>query len=110
LSEASFASAIARGKAMGLADLIAFARDQKAGSKAKASEAARPPSTALTKRELEIARLIAEGLTAPQVGGKLFISERTVDSHVTNMLNKLGFNSRIQLARWVGTLEEAPTT
>ena len=95
---------------MGLPDLIAFASDQKAVSKATASEAARSPSAPLTKRELEIARLIAEGLTAPQLGAKLFISERTVESHVTNMLNELGFNSRIQLARWVGTLEEAPTT
>jgi len=51
-----------------------------------------------------VARLVAEGLTNKQIGTQLFISERTVDSHVRSMLNKLGFNSRAQIAGWlVGT-------
>lgn len=64
--------------------------------------------TALTRRELEVARLIADGLTSQQISTRLFISERTVTTHVTNMLNKLGLSSRIQLARWVaGAGEQA---
>ena len=55
----------------------------------------------LTKRELEIARLIAQEMTSRDIATKLFISERTVEAHVTNMLNKLGLNSRIELARWL---------
>ena len=55
----------------------------------------------LTPRELEIARLIANGLTSQQIAASLFISERTVTTHVTNVLNKLGLSSRIQLAAWV---------
>ena len=55
----------------------------------------------LTRRELEIARAIADGLTTHEIATRLFISERTVTTHVTNMLNKLGLNSRIQLASWV---------
>ncbi len=55
----------------------------------------------LAKREAEVARLIAEGLTNKQIGARLFISERTVDSHVHSILNKFGFNSRSQIAGWV---------
>ena len=55
----------------------------------------------LAKRETEVARLIAEGLSNKQIGARLFISERTVDSHVRSILNKLGFNSRAQIAGWV---------
>jgi DNA-binding NarL/FixJ family response regulator len=55
----------------------------------------------LAKREAEVARLVAEGLTNKQVGARLFISERTVDSHVRSILNKLGFRSRAQIAGWI---------
>ena len=44
---------------------------------------------------------MAEGLSNKQIGARLFISERTVDSHVRSILNKLGFNSRAQIAGWV---------
>ncbi len=71
--------------------------------------AVRPKSDiSLTKRELEIARLIAQEMTSRDIAARLFISERTVEAHVTNMLNKLGLNSRIELARWltsVGAIE-----
>jgi predicted ATPase/DNA-binding CsgD family transcriptional regulator len=55
----------------------------------------------LSRREMEVARLIAEGLTSQEIATRLFISERTVTTHVTNMLNKLGLNSRVQIAAWV---------
>ena len=55
----------------------------------------------LGKREADVARLVADGLSNKQIGGRLFISERTVDSHVRSILNKLGFNSRAQIAGWV---------
>jgi predicted ATPase/DNA-binding CsgD family transcriptional regulator len=55
----------------------------------------------LGKRQAEVARLVADGLSNKQIGARLFISERTVDSHVRSVLNKLGFNSRAQIAAWV---------
>jgi predicted ATPase/DNA-binding CsgD family transcriptional regulator len=55
----------------------------------------------LGKREAEVARLVADGLTNKQIGTRLFISERTVDSHVRSILNKLGFSSRAQIAAWI---------
>jgi DNA-binding NarL/FixJ family response regulator len=42
-------------------------------------------------------------LSNRQIGAQLFISERTVDSHVRSILNKLGFNSRSQIAAWIGS-------
>jgi DNA-binding NarL/FixJ family response regulator len=55
----------------------------------------------LGKREADVARLVADGLTNKQIGARLFISERTVDSHVRSILNKLGASSRAQIAAWV---------
>jgi predicted ATPase/DNA-binding CsgD family transcriptional regulator len=57
----------------------------------------------LGKRETDVARLVAEGMSNRQIGTRLFISERTVDSHVRSILNKLGFNSRAQIAGWVAS-------
>ena len=57
----------------------------------------------LAKREADVARLVAEGLSNRQIGARLFISERTVDSHVRSILNKLGFNSRAQIAGWMAS-------
>lgn len=55
----------------------------------------------LTPREREIARLVAEGLSNRSIAQTLVISPRTVDGHVENILSKLGFGSRAQIAAWV---------
>lgn len=54
----------------------------------------------LGKREMEVACLVAEGLTNKEIGARLFISESTVATHIRGILNKLGFNSRAQIASW----------
>lgn len=54
----------------------------------------------LTRREREVASLIAEGLTNRLIAERLVISERTVDTHVANILGKLGFATRAQVAAW----------
>jgi predicted ATPase/DNA-binding CsgD family transcriptional regulator len=54
----------------------------------------------LSRREAEVADLVAEGLTNREVAGKLFISPRTVESHVDHIKQKLGLTSRQQIMAW----------
>lgn len=59
--------------------------------------------THLGRRQSEVARLVADGLSNKQIGARMFISERTVDSHVRSILNKFGFSSRAQIAAWMAS-------
>lgn len=52
----------------------------------------------LTKREMEILKLVAEGLTNEEIGKKIFISEKTVKTHLTNIFDKLKVNNRFKAA------------
>lgn len=54
----------------------------------------------LTSRELVVARLVARGLANKEIAAQLSISERTAESHVEHIRNKLGFHSRSQIAAW----------
>jgi predicted ATPase/DNA-binding CsgD family transcriptional regulator len=59
------------------------------------------PASPLTAREIAVARRIARGLTNKQIAAELVIAEGTADRHVANILGKLGFSSRAQVAAWV---------
>jgi DNA-binding NarL/FixJ family response regulator len=64
----------------------------------------------LSRREIEVALLIAQGLTSKEVGRRLFIERGTVDTHVQHIYNKLQIDSRPQLAVWLmdhGLLQRA---
>ena len=60
-------------------------------------------SPALTERELEVAELVAKGMTDREIAAELVISQRTAESHVQHILTKLGFRSRAQIAAWAAT-------
>lgn len=62
----------------------------------------------LTEREREIAGLIATGNSNREIAERLVLSERTVITHITNILNKLGFTSRTQIAVWANESGLAP--
>ena len=59
-----------------------------------------PPEELLTPRELEVVKLIAEGLTSDEVAEELSISSKTVDRHRANLLEKLGMRNRVELTRY----------
>ncbi len=63
------------------------------------------PKTQLTKRELEVAALVAQGHSNEEVAQNLQISIKTVERHMTSALQKLNLRSRVQLGRWFSTSE-----
>jgi pimeloyl-ACP methyl ester carboxylesterase/DNA-binding CsgD family transcriptional regulator len=59
------------------------------------------PVSPLTRRELEVARLVAAGLTNQAIASRMSIAPRTAETHVENIRRKLGVRSRAQIAAWV---------
>jgi len=104
LGEPAFEEARARGRTMTAAQALAsheaFAPPATPGSSPTAP-AGHPSSPAgLTAREVEVLRLVAQGLTDAQVAQQLVISLRTVTTHLTSIYNKLGVNSRVAATRF----------
>jgi non-specific serine/threonine protein kinase len=86
-----------RGAAMSRDEAAAFALDEQPPAIASAEgEIAK-----LTKREREVAALVAQGLTNKAIAESLVVSRRTAQGHVENILMKLGYNSRAQIATWM---------
>lgn len=90
---------------MGLEEAVEYAlmRDETDPPTAPVPEQTQPgePMGGLTRREQEVAALIARGLTNRQVSAELAISERTAASHVKWILKKLDLRSRAQIASWL---------
>jgi DNA-binding NarL/FixJ family response regulator len=66
----------------------------------RASRGEETPEDPLTPRELEVVKLIAEGMTSDEIARELFISKKTVDRHRANVLEKLGMRNRVELTRY----------
>jgi predicted ATPase/DNA-binding CsgD family transcriptional regulator len=98
IGAAKFAAEVEEGKRLSRDAAVALAL----GDSAPAAPPGRVGPALLGRREADVAQLVADGLSNKQIGARLFISERTVDSHVRSILNKLGFNSRAQIAAWIG--------
>jgi predicted ATPase/DNA-binding CsgD family transcriptional regulator len=84
--------AAAAGSAAGLAD---------GGDGSEPPAAAPTMASALTRREREIALLVASGLSNRDIATQLFISKRTVDAHVEHIFAKLEISSRVKLTMWL---------
>jgi non-specific serine/threonine protein kinase len=96
LGDRRFDAARRQGEAMDMDTAVAYALGE------AADRAARPGAVAkLTKRERQVAELVARGLSNKQIAAKLVISQRTAQGHVENILSKLGFTSRTQIAAWI---------
>jgi non-specific serine/threonine protein kinase len=103
LGDEGFDTCFDRGRALGVEGGIAYALGESTAPGAQAGSSRAPDDTdnVLTEREREIAGLIAEGLTNREIAATLSISVRTAEAHAQNILTKLGFRSRTQVATWV---------
>jgi predicted ATPase/class 3 adenylate cyclase/DNA-binding CsgD family transcriptional regulator len=94
MGQEDFDAAWAEGAALTAEEAIAYARRGR-------GERKRPASgwDSLTPAELDVVRLVTEGLGNNDIAARLFVSPRTVQSHLTHVYNKLGLSSRVQLAQ-----------
>jgi DNA-binding NarL/FixJ family response regulator len=108
LDETTFRAAFADGESLAINDAVDYALGERSGAARSHADshasgtkvsAATPPT--LTRREQQTAHLIAEGLTNKDIAARLVISQRTAESHVKNVLAKLRFTSRTQIAAWM---------
>jgi non-specific serine/threonine protein kinase len=106
LGDQRFASAHSAGREMTLEQACAEALRPAVEAHGSAGEArgvlpgSRPPD-ALSRREQEVATLIAEGRTNHEIAQTLVVTDRTAEHHVENILGKLGLSSRTQIGVWV---------
>ena len=107
LGDAAVARLWARGLALSSEDAVALAlvsseeEQPRALSVVQTYEVAAAPPSSLTRREQQIAALIAAGHSNKDIAAELSISPTTAARHVANILAKLGFRSRTQIAAWV---------
>jgi ATP/maltotriose-dependent transcriptional regulator MalT len=100
IGERQYQSGFRRGSEMTLGEAIAFGLGEKA--RPSAADATVAGSAAkLTKRQLEIAHLIADGLSNREIANTLVIAQSTAEGHVEQIFMKLGFTSRSQVAAWI---------
>jgi DNA-binding CsgD family transcriptional regulator len=94
LGDSEFDAAWAEGAELSIEDAIAYAQRGRGERKRNTSGWA-----SLTRAELDVVRLISEGLGNKDIATRLFISPRTVQAHLTHIYTKLGLTSRVQLAQ-----------
>ena len=94
LGEATFEAAWSEGRAMTQAEAVEYALGGEVA-------AARPPkdTSSLSEREMDVLRLVAQGLTNPQIASRLYLSPRTVGQHLRSIYRKLGVPSRAAAAK-----------
>jgi DNA-binding CsgD family transcriptional regulator len=103
LGEPAFTLAWTGGGSLSLAQAVLEAieaRPRPKGNRPDTAPGIAAPAASLTRREREVAALIAQGLTNRQIAAALTITEGTAGSHVEHILAKLGFGSRAQVAAW----------
>ncbi|MDT5387259.1 MAG: hypothetical protein QOE04_900 [Mycobacterium sp.] len=94
MGEKDFESAWAEGAALSTGEAIGYAQRRRGGRK-------RPSSgwASLTPTERDVVRLVSDGLANNDIAARLFVSPRTVQTHLTHVYSKLGLTSRVQLAQ-----------
>jgi DNA-binding NarL/FixJ family response regulator len=105
--EGAWEAAFAQGRAMSAEEAAEYALSEEVARAAPES----PPASVerddplttdpLTAREGEVADMVAQGMSNRQIAQELYLSERTIEHHVSKILRKLGLSSRSQLSTWV---------
>jgi ATP/maltotriose-dependent transcriptional regulator MalT len=96
----AFEAEYAAGRALDLAEVLAaLGREDAAAGRARVPGSAEAV-TALTPRELDVLKLVAQGLSNADIAQRLVLSEHTVHRHLANILGKLGLSSRAAAAAW----------
>jgi predicted ATPase/class 3 adenylate cyclase/DNA-binding CsgD family transcriptional regulator len=101
LGQTRTAELLSEGATLALGDAAVYARQQIDVARrdpAPRSRQARPGG--LSRREIEVLRLVADGRTAGEIATQLFISSRTAEHHIQNIYTKIGVSSRAAAARW----------
>jgi non-specific serine/threonine protein kinase len=98
LGDHAFDAAFARGSDLTVDETLTYALQERVST---APTQSRRAATELTRREREIADLVADGMSNKEIASALVISFRTAEGHVEHILTKLGFTSRAQIAAWV---------
>ena len=98
-----------QGAALRRREVAALALEDAEPGSERPTEAAGADDFELSARELEVARLVADGLSNPAIAARLFVSRATVKTHVSHILRKLALDSRVQLASWVAAHDPAAT-
>jgi len=109
LDEQAWQQAWAEGRQMSMEEAITYAQsvpvpeqpDMAQPGKISPGRAAKLQFGGLTRREREVAALIAQGKTNREIAHELVLGERTVEGHVSNILSKLGFQARSQISAWI---------
>jgi non-specific serine/threonine protein kinase len=99
LGDQAYAAAFRRGKQMPLAESLDDGENARRSTRSRQPDAGAAGS--LTSREKEVAGLLAQGLSNKAIAKSLIIAQRTAETHVANVLVKLGLTSRSQVAAWV---------
>jgi len=99
LGQGAFDESWAAGRALSVDDAVTCGLAEEEAEMEPGTVAARGPG--LTARELDVAAFIPLGLSNREIADRLFIGERTVESHVSHLLGKLQLSSRARLASWV---------
>jgi len=105
LGRQAFDSAWAEGSVLPLQEIVALAMHPWITPQDLAAlpntQSARAKYSGLTARERQAASLIAQGKSNREIAEAMFVRLKTVETYVTRILNKLGFDSRVQIATWV---------
>jgi DNA-binding CsgD family transcriptional regulator/tetratricopeptide (TPR) repeat protein len=99
LGEKAWEEALEQGRAMGLEEAIEYAISEEESSATPPSSTPEHPA-GLTSREVEVLRFVAAGMTSAKIAKELFLSSRTVETHLTSIYHKLGVTSRSAATRF----------